>query len=118
MQALIVQHARHSSIVSDGDRDAVLKLCSVLADFCFERLQSFVLAAAGRPILWSYGSDGTPLTSQQVFTKTAGAMTVHRRGGSAKEWLCQHLFLRALSLDGMVGALHSCVYVYIYIYIQ
>ena len=104
MQELVAKHAVHSSIVADGDRDAVLNLCSVLHGFRFERLQSFVVAAAGRPILWSYGSDGTPLTSQQVFTKTAGAMTVHRRGGSAKEWLCQLLFLRVLSLDGMVGS--------------
>ena len=104
MQALVVHHARHSCIVTDVDRDAVLKLCSALANFCFERLQSFVLAAAGRPILWSYGSDGTPLTSQQVFTKSSGAMKVHRRGGSAKEWLCQILFLRVLSLDGTVGS--------------
>ena len=104
MQVLVVHHARHSCIVTDVDRDAVLKLCSALADFCFERLQSFVFAAAGRPILWSYGSDGTPLTSQQVFTKSSGAMKVHRRGGSAKEWLCQILFLRVLSLDGTVGS--------------
>lgn len=89
----------HSSRVADEDRDDVSRSVSILLSNMEHRLRAFVAGAHGRPLLMTYGADGTPLSSVQTFTKQLGHRRIRRRGGSAGDWLCHMAFFRFLESD-------------------
>eukprot|EP00972_Heterocapsa_arctica_P094526 13939545-Heterocapsa_arctica.AAC.1 len=57
-------YAQASLAMTDEERREVFKLAEVGKYFLHERAKSFVRSAAGRPLLYSYMSDGTPMLTK------------------------------------------------------
>ena len=70
--------------------------------FAKEEVWNFIQTHADRPLLMSFGADGTPAklrTRHQI--KLDSSCTVFRRGHEAVEFVVQRLFLLARRYDGV-----------------
>ena len=78
------------------------KLTEVVKGFMTNKAKALVKAAGGQPVLYTYGSDGTPLMTQMRVTapKLTGNGRVVRRAGKAVEYLVQRAFLKSTTPSG------------------
>eukprot|EP00974_Lingulodinium_polyedra_P058338 5619914-Lingulodinium_polyedra.AAC.1 len=66
IQCLYRLHASASrNLARDEGREAG-RLCELLKHFLWNKAKVLVQEAKGRPVLYSYGSDGTPLLTQET----------------------------------------------------
>lgn len=96
-------YAKASLVLDKEGVEEIEALCSLLRTFFHGKIVKLVSGAAGRPMLQSYSSDGTPiLTRQRMRMRSKGAQptTVVRVGGAAHEFLIQQVFVRYLDASG------------------
>ena len=81
-------YSQASLALSDEEKRDALRLTEVGKDFLLCRAKEFIVSAAGRPLLYAYSSDGTPMTSRsQHSKKVTETRAVRRSGGSMREFL-------------------------------
>ncbi len=94
-------YAQASLALTNDERREVFKLAEVGKDFLLQKTKAFVAAAAGRPLLYSYSSDGTPMLTKTTYAqKVTEARSVRRTGGYLHEFLVQRCALKYHSADG------------------
>lgn len=91
-----------ASLVDKEGRRNIGMLCELLKSFLRRKALELIETAGGRPILLSYSSDGTPLTTRERLRLRLNgtAAPVVRVGGSSQEYLIQQVFVRRLDVDG------------------
>ena len=92
--------AKPSGTLSERQRHLLPQLVESLKSLLQEKARILVHNAAGRPLLRSYSSDGTPLKVKQRVVATSGTRKVIREGGHAHEFLLEVGFLRYEEADG------------------
>lgn len=99
--AAAVQSLGKASVVVDGhDRRRVSQLCERLKEFLLDDARRLIEASDGRPVLYEYVGDATPLSLRFRNGATLDAVnTVHRSGRQTIELFCQAAFVR--TVDGL-----------------
>lgn len=94
----------HSAVWRSFDTKETLqdqRLCAVLSDFMKRSSLRLVRGLGGRPVLFSYGADGTPMHVRSHYVAKLGPHTkVRRSGGSGCEFLMQNAFFRTTDALG------------------
>ena len=88
LRKLYLDHSRPTCQL-DGEHGEriVAKLCEVLKVFLQAKARHVVEQAQGRAILFSYGSDATPLLTLTTVNSQHGASRFQRRAHKAEELL-------------------------------
>ena len=95
MVAWIKEHAVVGRTLSTSEAAQNAKLCEVLKTFLKTKAEGLIRSANGRPCMFSYQSDSTPiLAKSQRVHKVHEHRTIARRGGSAADMLIEKGFLR------------------------
>ena len=82
------------------------RLCESGKQLLKSKAYDLVSEAEGRPVLFHYSADGTPLaTRQRVVAEVGQGRRVSMQGRATEEYLVQHAFYRHIGLD---GKRHSC----------
>jgi len=82
-------------VITRSESEELLQLCEVIKDHLWRKAKAMVKEAGDHAILYSYGSDGTPmLTRQTTTTRLASGRVVKRSAGSGTEFLVQMAFLK------------------------
>ena len=82
-RALALDHGRvHKLLRSSTEERHAEKVCEIIKAALREKAIELVKNAGGRPILFSYGSDGTPLLTRATLTQSVGTQRVVRSGGT------------------------------------
>ena len=101
-------YAQASLSLTREESTEVLKLAEVGKDFLLQRAKAFVRSAAGRPLLYCYSSDGTPmLTTESYKQQVTQERSVRREGCSLHELLVERC---AMKYHGADGADKVCYY--------
>lgn len=90
---LLLRYAKPSLTLEKRDLDKVHKLSSMLVWFLRERGIRFMQKRKGRPLLYQYSSDVTPLMTTVSYRMNKKGLGVRRRGKKSSEYLVQRLFL-------------------------
>jgi len=97
--SLLRQSARPSCPATD-DR-LMARLCESGKQLLKSKAYDLVSEAEGRPVLFHYSADGTPLaTRQRVVAEVGQGRRVSMQGRATEEYLVQHAFYRHIGLDG------------------
>lgn len=100
VEDLVVRLSSPHQCLSVADADGLGNLVEVCKAFMLKRAKNFVASAENRPLLLTYGSDGTPMMTREHWRhKSSGSLSVHRHGGSSHEYLIQRAFF-AYRKDG------------------
>ena len=90
----------HKVLDQRGDEE-VAKLCEVGKAFLWLRAKSVVREADGRAILYSYGSDSTPvLATNTVSLQLTETRRIVRKAGVGTELLIERAFVKTTSASG------------------
>eukprot|EP00974_Lingulodinium_polyedra_P057606 5544797-Lingulodinium_polyedra.AAC.1 len=96
LEFLIRMHSSASRVLSRDDSREALRLVEVVKEFLWSKAKALVRECNGRPILYSYGSDGTPLLTQEsVGLHIAPKAILYRRAKESGEYLVERAFLLA-----------------------
>jgi len=68
----VLELATPHRVLSSQDVSKAAKLCEVVKQYLTNKAKSVVAAASGRAVLFSYGSDGTPMLTRACFKSTLG----------------------------------------------
>ena len=99
--ALYKDYGVASKFLSREEAFVCPKLVEVGKAFLWAKARSLVTRAAGKAILYSYGSDGTPLLAQSTSVTSLGDGSRRvRKAGHAVEFLMQKAFLTFRSHSG------------------
>ena len=97
LRSKYLEFAKASKVLDRSDCRELAKLTVIGSDFLTHRAEALVADAAGRPILCSFGSDGTNLLSRKTFSFEIGSQKRHREAGSATEFLIQKAFFKTVA---------------------
>ena len=86
-------------VLNSQDVSRAAKLCEVVKHYLTNKAKSMVASASGRAVLYSYGSDGTPMLTRASFSSTLGGHTVRRYAGKSVEFLVERGFVK--TTDGV-----------------
>lgn len=101
LEAMYRDFANAYKVLSKDEEYTMQKLSALSAAFLKEKAKRLVMESEGRPVLYSYGSDGTPmLTKFTSSAKTASSRTVVRKAGRVVEFLLQRGFVRTNNAAG------------------
>ncbi len=82
LRLLLLDHATpHKVMANSTEEREAFKLAEVVKDYMLSRAKKFVADCDGRAVLFSYGSDGTPLLTRANFTHVLEGHTVARNAG-------------------------------------
>lgn len=96
--SLLRQYARPSGPGTDDSRMA--RLCESGKELLISKAHELVSEAGGRPVLFHYSADGTPLaTRHRVVAEVGRERRVSMQGRATEEYLVQHAFYRHIGLD-------------------
>jgi hypothetical protein len=90
----VLELATPHRVLSSQDVSKAAKLCEVVKQYLTNKAKSVVAAASGRAVLFSYGSDGTPMLTRACFKSTLGGHTVRRYAGKSVEFLVERGFVK------------------------
>lgn len=95
---MIERFGKASVTLTREESTACEKLAEVLKQYLSDTARTCVRQAAGLPVMFCYGSDGTPLRVQHYISASVGERRIHRRGGRGVETLIQKglLYFRAI----------------------
>jgi hypothetical protein len=95
----VLELATPHRVLNSQDVSKAAKLCEVVKQYLTNKAKSVVAAASGRAVLYSYGSDGTPMLTRASFSSTLGGQTVRRYAGKSVEFLVERGFVK--TTDGV-----------------
>ena len=107
--AAFIKHCGTASkVLTAKEKEDCRKLADIIKEYMWSGARSFVQESGDRPILYVYGSDGTPTTIQHQFRVSSGSHSdVVRVGGQAEELLLQKGYLIRKSFLGEVLSIVS-----------
>ena len=98
---LVLDHARcHKVLANISEEREVAKLVEVVKEYMRLKAKHFVAKCENRAILFSYGSDSTPLLTRASFSHVLDGKRVVRNAGKAEEFLIERGFLRSTDSNG------------------
>lgn len=101
VHALLARWARPGVSLSDMEVRRAARLCEATKAFLEGRAHELIQKAKGSPVLVSYSSDGTPLSSRRrASAEWQKGQSVVRSGRGTDEFLVQHCFYRFLDHSG------------------
>ena len=87
---LVLDHARcHKVLANISEEREVAKLVEVVKEYMRLKAKHFVAKCENRAILFSYGSDNTPLLTRASFSHVLDGKRVVRNAGKAEEFLIE-----------------------------
>lgn len=93
--------AKAARVLDKEESNIVSKLCEIGKSFLWSKARALVAGSGGRAILYSYGSDGTPLlTRETISAKTSSHQRVTRKAGDGTEFLVERAFFLTSSPSG------------------
>ena len=108
MRWLLQLHCSASSNLARDEGREAAKLVAVVKSFLWARAKTLVRTANGQPVLFSYGSDGTPLlTKESVAIRPTAKTVLYRRATQSGEYLVERGFLLTKGTDG--GCQSACL---------
>ena len=97
----LVWHIRAHTVLSKRDSVTASKLTEVAKACLREKAKHLVTAAKGHALLYSYGSDGTPVLTKKTFVShLSSGRSLVRKGGQGVEFLIEKAFLKSFSSVG------------------
>ena len=93
---LVVEYARPSQVFDRTEQATVEKLAVLSADYLDHKARALVKGANNRPMLMSFGSDGTTLLSRKHFSFEVGSHRKRKSVGSGMEYLIQKAYLKTV----------------------
>ena len=100
---LLRRLCRPCTTLEKADQRASSKLVECGKQVLQEKAARLVKVARGKPVLFSYSNDGTPIQTVKRLTATAaGHKPVHRTGKGTDEYLVQQSFYRYIDAQGEV----------------
>ena len=101
LQQLFSEHADAARVLDRSEGEESAKLCEIAKHLLKSRAKQFVYDAQGRPLLYSYQGDSTPLLAQATHVdRRPNGQHIVRKAGRATELLLQRVFLKTISLAG------------------
>ena len=98
LRDLFASFAKAHKVFDREDEHVCHKLCVVAWHYQVEKAKDLVKRAGDMPVLYSYGSDGTPILTRSVATgKWLDGSTTVRRQGRAVEFNLERAFLKTVS---------------------
>jgi hypothetical protein len=98
---LFRRHSKASLVLEPQEIDIDKRLVVVGLSFLQNSARAFIRKADDRPVLFSYGSDGTPLVARRIHVQQVSQeTTVRRSGGQGVEFLVENAFLRSFDSLG------------------
>ena len=92
---LYLDYARPHKVLSKEEAAVAAKLCEVGKAFLWQRAKDMVKESGDRAILFSYGSDGTPvLTQLTIVRQLSEHQNFSRRAGDGTELLVERAFVK------------------------
>ena len=93
LRDLFLDHCQASKVLGRAEGYVNAKLCEVGKAYLQEKARALVRESNGRPVLFTYGSDGTPSLTRATFTsKGDPGKTVSRKAGLGTEFLVERAF--------------------------
>lgn len=108
IKAKILEYAMASKMLDRNATRECAKLAAVVKHYLWQKADSFVRERSTTPLLYTYSSDGTPLTTVHRYGLQAGGKRFRREGGALHEVLLERGFVKAYALG---GALEGCALV-------
>ena len=93
LAALVLDLASVSKCLRRSELSQTFKLCEVGKEYLKTEAISFVQGVGLRPLLESYGNDGTPLLTKERHVVFSGGKRIVRCGGAGGRILCRKTFL-------------------------
>ena len=88
-------------VFSRDEADWCSQLCEVLKAFLLQKAKAVVWQAGDRAVLYTYGSDGTPLLTVSTYSATLpGRRRILRKGKEACEFLIEQGYIKTTREDG------------------
>ena len=103
VSALVRSVAKPSTSFSFQQHESIAKLCEAFKAYLKLDMIAFTTRYASEPLLFFYSADATPVTTKDVFVKSARDLKVRRKGRTLSEFLIQRCF--AMSGDGVCKVL-------------
>jgi hypothetical protein len=98
---LIKQYGGQCAQLEKSDLRHLARLCESGMHFLKMKARQLVAAARGAPVLISYSSDGTPLsTKKRTTAKSSSDVAQVRYSRTTEEFLVQHAFVRYIDAKG------------------
>lgn len=98
---LVATHACVASTLDKTDVRIGHRLCAVIVAFLEASVRQLLQYCCDRPVLVSYGSDGTPLkTRHSISQQLSQHTTIRRSGFSGHELVLQNVFFRSTTVSG------------------
>lgn len=98
---LIRKYASQCQRLLRSDMRILARLCESGMHFLGIKARQLVAAAGGAPVLISYSSDGTPVsTKKRATAKSSSDVQVSRTGRTTDEYLVEHAFVRYVDAGG------------------
>ena len=93
--------ARPHRVLDKNEDRFVYKATEIAWAYPLLKARDLVAKAQGRPLLYSYGSDGTPvLTKATISSALQSGRKISRRSGHSVEFLLERAFLRTTTPEG------------------
>ena len=101
VRSVIEMFGMASRVLSQAQSVVCEKLTTVVKTYMRAGIESFIEGSPDLPVLYTYGSDGTPMLSQVYTETTTGSGSrVRRRGQSSDEWLVERGYVTIRDPDG------------------
>ena len=95
-------------VVARDEVDEVHKLCEALKAYLVARGKALLASEPTRAVLFSYGSDATPLMTRKVFRQSHAGVTAARNLGKPEEFLIERGFIKLVTAGGDVRMVSIC----------
>ena len=91
--------ARPQKVLGKADAERATQLSYVAWSVMYKQAKQLVLDAGESPVLYSYGSDATPIVATTTVHFKVGLSSHVRRAGQPEEYLVQRAFLKTYGAD-------------------
>ena len=93
--------------LQDHDERAAIKATEVIKKALWATASALITKSEGRPVMYSYSSDGTRLTTTTTFRTNVGFKKIQRSGSTSHEFLQQVGYLKTTNSLGQ--PIQSCL---------
>lgn len=98
---LVFDYGRAARVLDRNEAREAVRVAEVVKQCLWDKASAFIAKHSHAPLLFSYASDGTPMTTVSRHVVQAHAKRrVAREGGRLREFLVQRGFVKAMGVDG------------------
>lgn len=105
VKSLVLKYGTASLVLDRNEAEQCFRVSEVVKRALWEKADHFVSEHRQAALLYSYTSDGTPMTTKSRFVHRVGeGRVVKREGGALHEFLVQRAFVKVVFADGSTDA--------------